>query len=85
MFLFFGTLKNTWLFVNVRIRKNFLHYYNLDTNMAKQPRIICCCDPLFELCLSALWANSYEVNAFHVYVRVKTFVRRRFHKGLLVR
>lgn len=54
MFLFFGTLKNTWLFVNVRIRKNFLHYYNLDTNMAKQPRIICCCDPLFELCLSAL-------------------------------
>ena len=44
MFLFFGTLKNTWLFINVRIRKNFLHYYNLDTNMAKQPRIICCCD-----------------------------------------
>ena len=36
MFLFFGILKNIWLFVDMRIRI-FLSFYNLVTGMTNYP------------------------------------------------
>ena len=63
------------------LRENiFFSLYNIVAIIAKQSNPIWTCCNLFWLRFSTLWPSSYEVKTFPIYVRVETFVRKKFLK-----